>query len=118
MGDYEDRDLSMSGYKAGVVRPEFERMLSDARAGRLDVIVVHLPLRRLAAAWCADGHSAPPLVVQAGGLRRHASLIQRILQDPYVIGHAVEPVSERMETYERMETKDGAIREQIFVSRY
>ncbi|WP_314222972.1 recombinase family protein [Streptomyces zaehneri] len=38
-GDYEDRDLS--GYKVGVVRPEFERMLSDARAGRLDVIVVH-----------------------------------------------------------------------------
>ncbi|MBW8798979.1 MAG: recombinase family protein [Streptomyces sp.] len=39
VGDYEDRDLS--GYKIGVVRPEFERMLTDARSGRLDVIIVH-----------------------------------------------------------------------------
>lgn len=39
VGDYEDKDLS--GYKVGVVRPEFERMLKDARAGRLDVIIVH-----------------------------------------------------------------------------
>ncbi|MFJ6658509.1 recombinase family protein [Streptomyces sp. NPDC091377] len=39
VGDYEDKDLS--GYKVGVIRPEFERLLSDARTGRLDVIVVH-----------------------------------------------------------------------------
>ncbi|MYW03901.1 recombinase family protein [Streptomyces sp. SID3343] len=38
VGDYADPDLS--GYKQGVVRPHFERMLNDARAGRLDVIIV------------------------------------------------------------------------------
>ncbi|MEU0937222.1 recombinase family protein [Embleya sp. NPDC005971] len=38
LADYEDKDLS--GYKQGVVRPQFEKLLNDARAGLLDVIIV------------------------------------------------------------------------------
>ena len=35
---YEDTDLS--GYKRGIVRPDYERMLTDLEAGRIEAIVV------------------------------------------------------------------------------